>query len=124
MEKHLPVVGWLNIVYSGIAVLIGLFVWFLLMGVSTLPDVRYEAGAVLHIVGFFFAALMTLVSAPGIIGGIGVLKRQEWSRILLIIVGFLNLLAFPIGTAIGIYTLWVLLREETAQLFARPRRVD
>ena len=119
MEKHLPVVGWLNIVHSGFALLFGLFVWFLLMGISTIPDVDHEAGTILHIIGFIFAGLMTMVSAPGIIGGIGMLKRQGWSRILLIIVGFLNLAAFPIGTAVGIYTLWVLLREETTQLFAR-----
>jgi len=124
MEKHLPVVGWLNIVHSGIAILLGIFAWIFLVGLSTIPDVRHEAGTILHIVGFFFAALMTLVSAPGIIGGIGMLKRQNWSRIVLIVVGFLNLAAFPIGTAIGIYTLWVLLREETAKLFARPRQTD
>ena len=123
MKQHIPIVGWLNIAHSGIALLVGLFIWILLAGVSTIPEVRYEAGAILHVVGFVFTALMLVIAAPGIIGGIGLLKGHEWARILTIIVSFLNLLAFPLGTIIGIYSLWVLMREETAKLFARKEAV-
>jgi hypothetical protein len=43
-----------------------------------------------------------------LIAGYGLLTRKPWGRVLGIVVGILALLKFPIGTALGIYTLWVL----------------
>jgi hypothetical protein len=45
------------------------------------------------------------------------LKFKSWARVLASILAILNLLAFPIGTALGIYTLWVMLTKETEPLF-------
>jgi hypothetical protein len=45
----------------------------------------------------------------------GLFERQPWARVLGIVVGFLALLRFPFGTALGIYTLWVLLPESSAR---------
>jgi hypothetical protein len=45
----------------------------------------------------------------------GLFERQPWARILGIVVGFLALLRFPFGTALGIYTLWVLLPENSGR---------
>ena len=41
----------------------------------------------------------------------GLSERKTWARPLGLVVGFLALLRFPLGTALGIYTLWVLLPE-------------
>lgn len=38
-------------------------------------------------------------------------QRESWARVLGIVIGCLALLRFPFGTALGIYTLWVLLPE-------------
>ena len=50
----------------------------------------------------------------------GLSERQPWARSLAIVLGIFALLRFPIGTALGIYTLWVLLpdpsRHEYEQL--------
>lgn len=45
--------------------------------------------------------------------GYGLLKRQPWGRVLGIIVAILSLWKFPFGTALGIYTLWVLVPAES-----------
>lgn len=45
----------------------------------------------------------------------GLFERQPWARILGIVVGFLALIRFPFGTALGIYTIWVLLPESSAR---------
>ena len=62
--------------------------------------------------------MFILTSVPEVIAGIGLLKRRSWARILAIILAIPDLIQIPIGTAIGIYALWVLLNSETAQLFA------
>ena len=43
----------------------------------------------------------------------GLFERESWARMLGLVIGFLALLRFPLGTALGIYTLWVLLPEES-----------
>ena len=45
----------------------------------------------------------------------GLYERQSWARVLGIVVAFLALIRFPFGTALGIYTLWVLLPEGSAR---------
>ena len=44
---------------------------------------------------------------------------KPWARILGLVVGFLALLRFPLGTALGIYTIWVLLPESSGREFER-----
>jgi hypothetical protein len=61
---------------------------------------------------------LLLVSIPGIIGGVGLLRLRPWGRYMVLVLSVLDLLNIPIGTAIGVYSIWVLLQEETANLFA------
>jgi hypothetical protein len=49
----------------------------------------------------------------------GLFERESWARMLGVIMGFLALLRFPLGTALGIYTLWVLLPEESGVEYER-----
>ena len=51
---------------------------------------------------------LLIISAPGIIGGFGILKKYSWARVLVLILGALNLLNIPFGTILGVYTFWVL----------------
>lgn len=56
-------------------------------------------------------ALLSLGAVAGIVTGWGLLAREPWAQTLAIVLGALNLMDLPFGTAIGIYTLWVLLPE-------------
>jgi hypothetical protein len=49
----------------------------------------------------------------------GLFERESWARVLGLVMGFLALLRFPLGTALGIYTLWVLLPEESGVEYDR-----
>jgi hypothetical protein len=49
----------------------------------------------------------------------GLSERKTWARPLGLIIGFLALLRFPLGTALGTYTLWVLLPEPSAREYAQ-----
>lgn len=59
------------------------------------------------LIGIFFLA----AAALGFIAGWGLLERQSWARTLTIVLGIFALFDFPFGTALGIYTLWVLLPQ-------------
>jgi hypothetical protein len=45
------------------------------------------------------------------------MKRRAWSKLPILIAGILSLLNFPIGTVLGIYTLWFWLQPNSEQLF-------
>ena len=52
----------------------------------------------------------------------GLYERKTWARPLGLVIGFLALLRFPLGTALGIYTIWVLLPEPSAREYQQIAR--
>ena len=130
MEKHITLVGILNIVYRAMAileacVLIALGFWFgplmwslLRSHTIRVHDLPWEFLDLVPILLFGIAVLIIIFSLLGIIGAIGVLKRREWGRILLLVVSFFTLARVPLGTILGAYSIWVLLSDETVKLFA------
>jgi hypothetical protein len=71
----------------------------------------------------FMVAVGLGVLALGLIGlaaAWGLWREESWARILALILGVLALFHFPLGTALGIYTLWVLLPRDAAQAYGRP----
>jgi len=61
----------------------------------------------------FIGWLILAKGAAGFVAGWGLLQRQEWARVFALVMGFIALLSVPIGTALGIYTLWVLLPNQS-----------
>jgi len=61
--------------------------------------------------------LIGFLSTLGLVGGIGLLSFQPWARYLVMIVAAIGCLNIPIGTLKGVYSLWVLLQDETLILF-------
>jgi hypothetical protein len=123
MQQHVKVLAVLNIIYGGLGLLIGLFVFAVLGGiagvVSTVdPSVDAEVAApILGLIGAFVLCVLAIVSAPSIIAGAGLLYFKPWARILTIVLSAVHLLSIPFGTALGVYGLWVLLHGQTEPLF-------
>lgn len=61
----------------------------------------------------FLGILILLKALLGFVAGWGLLQRESWARVLTLIVAFLALFNIPLGTALGIYSLWVLLPAES-----------
>jgi len=61
----------------------------------------------------FIGVLVLAKGGAGFLAGWGLLQRQQWGRVLALVVGFISLFNIPIGTALGIYTLWVLLPSQS-----------
>jgi hypothetical protein len=63
--------------------------------------------------------LFVLSAGVGFAAGFGLLARQTWARMLTIVLGAFALIDIPFGTALGIYTLWVLLPAESEEEYNR-----
>jgi hypothetical protein len=123
MEKHVTVLGILYIVFSSLGVSLAILIFWAVVGGGLISG-DTEAIAITAIVGSAVSGFLMFVSLPGIVGGIWLLQRKSWARILVLILGFLNLIDIPFGTALGIYTIWVLMNDETIKLFKGDRALQ
>jgi hypothetical protein len=126
MQRHIRILAILHIVLSSLGIFAGLIAMLVLGGLGAFvrmsdqtPD-NFVAGGVLGLIGMIVMIVIFAVSIPGLIAGIGLLSYQPWARILTIIISAVELPAFPLHTALGIYGLWVLLSNEGSALFSAP----
>ncbi len=117
---HVRLLGILWLALSIFRLLPGLILWGLFRhGASFLPaEVPFFVHGLLQALGFFFIA----AGAVGVVAGWGLLERQPWARMLSIVLAFFNLLDMPFGTALGVYTLWVLLPAESEREYREAAR--
>jgi hypothetical protein len=118
MKKHIELLGILHIVYSIFGLLIGIGLLFILSGIGLISGDPTALG-VLTLIGSILGGFFIVLSIPGIIAGVGLLKLRPWARILAIIMACLDVLNIPIGTALGVYTFWVLINDEVVQEFSK-----
>jgi hypothetical protein len=57
------------------------------------------------------------------VGGIGLLSYKPWARILVMIVAAMGCLVIPIGTLVGVYSIWTLMQDDTIKLFKTEPKV-
>lgn len=131
MEKHITLVGVLNIVYRAFAIIGALVLSVIAVWFSTFIEILMRWGSIrvreipieiLNIVPLILipiAVLIFVISILGIVAAIGVLKKKPWARIVLLIISFFILIRVPLGTLLGVYTIWVLMNDETIKLFNR-----
>ena len=122
MQTHVKVLAVLHIVFGALGVLLGLGVFLVFGGVAGIVHMDHDPDAALVVpmlgaIGGFVLIILLVLSVPGIVAGVGLLSYQPWARILTIILSILDLINIPLGTALGIYGLWVLLSTEGARLF-------
>jgi len=113
MDTHKRVLGILYIVSGSLHILIMLFLSALFS--ILLPFIFEHAKLdeqwiLVYIVPFIqIIGVITILlfAIPSIIGGIALLHKKKWGLTLVLILGCFKLFSFPIGTALGVYTIWV-----------------
>jgi hypothetical protein len=121
-DTHIKVIGILNIVMPAVKILLLLFL-FLGLGFFVAFEGRVNQGVtsgppllvfvIIILLGLFFLALVIF----RIIAAVALMKGRCWARIVIVVFGVLDLTSFPLGTALGIYTLWTLIFRENAGLY-------
>ena len=124
MIAHVDFVGVLFIVWGVLTTLVGLST--LALGVSAVALIASASrgGGGGQVAAGVTAGVFTALALAAIIWGVvhiavGVPLRQRkpWARLVALMLGGVDLLLLPYGTALGVYTLWVLLNEEGKSLF-------
>ena len=112
LPEHLRLLGILWIALSALRFLCG---GVLLVVAEFLFGQQEFLWALLSLVGAFILAL----AAAGFATGWGLWQREPGARPLALAVGAVSLLDIPFGTALGVYTLWVLLPAEAEAEYTR-----
>jgi uncharacterized membrane protein (DUF2068 family) len=116
---HLRNVAVLWLVYSALRLIPGLFLHSLSnSGFPFMDDAPFFVHDIVRSVAGIFLATGVI----GVIAGWGLYERRSWARILAIVLAFISLVHPPFGTAIGIYTLWVLLPASSEAEYQRMAR--
>jgi len=124
MKQHVSILGILYIVFGVLGILCALAVLALFGGLAGVAGIASEqepdaaiAAPILGILGIGLFAIVSLLSLPGLVVGIGLVKFMSWARIGGVLLSALNLLNVPFGTVLGVYGLWVLLNKDSEALF-------
>jgi hypothetical protein len=119
LQHHLPMVGMLWIVVGVLLLLCALPI--LLVGnvahfvINDNPFPGILGPVVLSALG----GSLLLIAVGGILVGWGLRNHEPWARSVAVVLAILALFHPPFGTALGIYTLWVLLSDEGGAEYRR-----
>jgi hypothetical protein len=119
MKKHVTVVAAIHIGFGVLGLIAAVAVFFAMSFARGQVGDDNTAQMVLRFLGVSLPLLIGFLSTLGLIGGIALFSYQPWARYLVIVVAALGCLNIPIGTLKGVYTLWVLLQDETIKLFGK-----
>lgn len=125
MDSHKKLLSILHIAYGALHLSVFLILHLILSTLSPfiLEKIAHEDETAAAFVQMIFVTvrsvafiLIVLLPLPSIIGGIALLKNKKWGMVLIMVSGCLSLLSFPIGTALGVYTIWVYLEDRKLNL--------
>jgi len=117
MKQHVSFVGALHIGFGLLGLVGALAIFFGSQFLFEFVQDEPIAQDVLSFIGNSVALILVFFSSLGIIGGTGLFSYKPWARILVMIVSAMNCLNVPVGTAKGIYSIWVLMQPEIIELF-------
>ncbi len=117
MKQHVSFVGALHVGFGILGLVGALVIYFGFHFIFNFIEEEPIAQKILSSLGNSIALIILFFSSLGIVGGIGLFSYRPWARILVMIVSAMNCLNVPVGTAKGVYSIWVLMQPETIKLF-------
>lgn len=123
-EHHVRVLGIVWLVYGTFQIVTS--IWILVFSHYFLPTMQdivsrgntpfpFPIVQFLHAIYAISSAYGAATGILGIIAGAMLLQKKPAARTLVIVAAFLSVLSFPIGTAVAVYTLIILMPQDAAR---------
>ena len=119
MSRHITFLIRLTQLWSGVNLVVGLALAAFAVAAATLVVSAREEPPGTEVAAGVTAATLAMVALAALVwavahhvAGRGLRTRKSWARNLALMLAAFNLLLLPLGTALGLYALWVLLHEE------------
>jgi hypothetical protein len=123
LPSQVDFIGALFVIWGALTILVGVSTLALGVGAVALITSASRQGAAHFAAGLTAAAFVALAAIAILWGvahisvGVPLRRRRHWSRLAALMLGSVDLLLLPYGTALGVYALWILLREDAKKLF-------
>jgi hypothetical protein len=123
MKTQVDLVGILFIVWGLLTTLVGVSTLALGIGAVALIASAARGGggdlaAGVTAAAFTALAIIAIVwGAAHVVVGVPLRRHRPWSRLVALMLGAVDLLLLPYGTALGVYAIWILLNEDAKRLF-------
>jgi uncharacterized membrane protein (DUF2068 family) len=121
LDNHKRILGILYLI-SGILSIFGMLLLNAFLSVifsfalqEVDADERRAVEFALSIAQYAPIFVILFFSIPTLIAAYGLLTRKSWATMFALIVGCLKLFSFPIGTAIGVYSIWIWSEDQKLQ---------
>lgn len=113
MKTHHQLAAILNMAAGAFYLLaaIAVFIFMSMAGVIVATQGEHQGAGIIGIVTVAIICFLAVLGLPSVIGGWALLVGKTWAKPLLLVLSILHLPNIPFGTALGVYTLWVLLSE-------------
>lgn len=119
MKRHRPTVGIIHVVLGLLSLVPAIILSIIFGGITGIVSLGTQGDAATTVVGLSLVAILAFVVGTtvfggvlGIVGGAAVLKGRRWGDWLVAVASALYVFNVPIGTAIGVYSLYVLFARE------------
>lgn len=111
MHKEIELLGALHIAISILYTLVFSAIYAVLFSKGFFTG--EESSANMQLVIFaVIGAFLLLFAIGGVIASLGTIRSRHWAQMMILILGCLDLICIPLGTALGIYTIWIFMHSE------------
>ena len=124
MSSHVDFVGVLFVVWGLLTTLVGVSTLALGVGAVALIASATRGGGGGTFAAGVTAALFTTLAiiailwgAAHVVVGVPLRRHRPWARMMALMLGSVDLVLLPYGTALGVYALYVLLNEKGKAIF-------
>jgi len=115
LDQHKRILGTLYVVFGLLNLVVVLMIVFIASSIIPIYVDEPDVLMTINIVKVAVITFTTVLSAPALIAGFGLLYKKEWAVTLAFIIGIIGLLGFPIWTFIGIYSIVVFVMTQNSQ---------
>ena len=124
LERHLRTLGVLWMVIGGLFLIPATGLMVFGSGLHLMLHEREPWPGFFQLLLYVAGSSLVILAAGGVCVGLGLMQRAPWARTAAIVLGVLALFHPPFGTALGVYSLWVLLADEGGDEYRYLARAD
>ncbi|MBE3072319.1 MAG: hypothetical protein IMZ67_05030 [Acidobacteria bacterium] len=128
MKRHVDLLGTLYLIWGALNLVVSLAMLALSFASLAIAGSAASGEPGARIAASFLAGLFLTLSVLGLLWGavhlwcaFALQRGRDWARPIGIVLGILDLVVLPFGTALGAYGLWVLTHRDVRAAFAAER---
>lgn len=117
-KSHVTLIASLHIGWGFLTFIGGLITFFVLDFATGFVEEYDEIGTmIMNWITTFVPLIVFISGGINILAGILLFSYKQWGRVIMLIVAAIKCLNIPIGTALGVYSIWALMQPDVMALF-------